>query len=270
MLLETAQGTLYYHRFGEGPRQVIGLHGYGETGAHFATLGALLGKEYSLLCPDLPLHGQTNWTAPLEPETFLALIHQLCEKENWRTENLMVMGYSMGARLWLAGFFLHPEKFNRLILAAPDGLVVNPWYRFATQTPIGNRVFRNTMLRPGWFFKATALAQKTRLLNDSVFKFIHRYLDDPQQRKQLYERWIYFRHFHSHPAATTRLIRRHQVPVQLIVGQHDRIIPPALGKRWQQQAGPSCRLHILPAGHRLLQGEPAETVAACILQTGES
>lgn len=271
MFLETAAGSLHYHRFGNGPASLVCLHGYGETGAHFAALGDCLTADYTLLCPDLPLHGETRWTGqPLSPETLTNLLFALCEKEGFAAGRLAVLGYSMGARLLLAALLQRPDAFSRLVLVAPDGLTVNAWYRFATQTLAGNRLFRYTMTHPGWFFRAAALAEKAHLLNESVFKFIHRYLDDPQQRQALYERWTYFRHFRSRPPEATRLVKNNRLPVQLILGRHDRIIPPTLGQRWQARCGNSCQLHIIPAGHRLLQGAAAETVAAIILQPGKS
>lgn len=271
MFLETAGGSIHYQRFGRGATPVVALHGYGETGQHFAALGSLLAEEYSLLCPDLPLHGETRWTGqPLSPDTLTDLLFALCEKEGFAAGRLTALGYSMGARLLLAAFLQRPGAFGRLVLVAPDGLTVNAWYRFATQTIAGNRLFRYTMTHPGWFFRAAALAEKARLLNESVFKFIHRYLDDPQQRQALYERWTYFRYFRSRPPQVTLLAKNSRLPVQLILGQHDRIIPPALGRRWQARCGDSCQLHIIPAGHRLLQGAAAETVAAIILQPGKS
>ena len=280
MFLETAGGTIHYKRFGEGPRFLIALHGYGENADHFATLGSLLGWEYSLLCPDLPLHGQTNWHSALDPSSFLDLIDQICqqeartqgnetdgkEKQPAAVKKLTVLGYSMGARLWLSAYRQHPEKFEQLILVAPDGLIVNPWYWFATQTRVGKGVFRRTMANPAWFFKATQWAKKIKLLNESVFKFTHRFLDDPRQRQELYERWTFFRSFRSVPSETAQLVKNRQTPVLLLLGKYDRIITAANGKRWQAKAGPSCRLEILPAGHRLLQGPSAEAIAASILQ----
>lgn len=301
MFLETAGGTIHYKRFGEGPRFLVALPGYGENAAHFETLGALLGEEYSLLCPDLPLHGQTNWHSALDPSSFLDLIDQICqqeartqgnetggkgnqpganenlataigkqagtiEKQPGAVKKLTVLGYSMGARLWLSAYRQHPEKFEQLILVAPDGLIVNPWYWFATQTRVGNGVFRRTLANPAWFFKATQWAKKIKLLNESVFKFTHRFLDDPRQRQELYERWTFFRSFRSVPSETAQLVKNRQTPVLLLLGKYDRIITAANGKRWQAKAGPSCRLEILPAGHRLLQGPSAEAIAASILQ----
>ena len=45
-----------------------------------------------------------------------------------------LIGYSLGGRVALSWWAREPERFSRVVLMAPDGLVKNPGYRFAVDT----------------------------------------------------------------------------------------------------------------------------------------
>jgi pimeloyl-ACP methyl ester carboxylesterase len=86
------------------------------------------------------------------------------------SQQLTLLGFSLGARIALTLYEANPEKVERLVLLAPDGLKVNFWYWLATQTWIGNKLFACTMQHPGWFLLFLKLLNKLKLVNSSIFK----------------------------------------------------------------------------------------------------
>ena len=138
-----------------------------------------------------------------------------------------LLRYSMGGRIAMRLLQDEPECFDRLILAAPDGMVINPWYWIATATSVGNRLFRWSMRRPALLFLALRFCQALRGLNPSVFKFAMHYIDDAKSRQNLYIRWTGMRLFKPDLPQIAAAIIRRQLPVTLIYGKFDRII------RWQ-------------------------------------
>src|SRR5690606_35857699 len=132
---------------------VLCFHGYGETGKAFSFLEKAAADRYSFIALDLPYHGETEWREGLEFTTNdLLTIIQLIKKETGRADDhAILLGFSLGGRLALQLYEISPQTVNRIALLAPDGLKVNPWYWFATQTILGNRLFALTMQKPGWF-----------------------------------------------------------------------------------------------------------------------
>ena len=247
---------LHYHHWGSGDKLLLCFHGYGENAATFAFLAEPLGDEFTILAIDLPFHGQTDWKQGLSftMEQLLAILETLLPgigippATRW-----YVMGYSMGGRIALSLLEAAPEKMNRLILVAPDGLILNPWYWLATQTSPGRLLFRYTMFHPGWFFLLLRAGNALKLVNPSIYKFVAAYIDNPGVRHDLYFRWTGLRKFRPRLPAIRDIIRQRQLPVRMLYGRFDRIIRVERGEQFRKGIEPYCLLKVLPAGHQLLQ-----------------
>jgi pimeloyl-ACP methyl ester carboxylesterase len=144
---------------GSGSHILFAFHGYGESAASFAVLtDAIEGApdhDLTFVAVDLPFHGGTDWRETallLEPHDLLCLLEEIAGSFPGRTGSWSLLGYSMGGRIALHLLQLAPDRIERMVLLAPDGLKVNPWYRLAAHTAYGNRLFRRTMQRPAWFF----------------------------------------------------------------------------------------------------------------------
>lgn len=274
LTLQPGGQQVSYHQFGSGPELMICLHGYGENGSAFSSLEPLLGQLYTLVCPDLPLHGATRWNQPAmdltDMDNLLQALSRQVAGQSRQVEGLPVpfalMGYSMGGRLAMAYAEQFPHRLSHLFLLAPDGLGLNFWYWLATQTGIGNTLFRFTMRHPDWLFEAMELGKYLGLINQSIYKFSHHFLDDPLQRKLLYERWTFFRLFRPRINRLQQAIRRHHLPTDLFFGKFDRIITANQAGPFKSLTGGPCRVFLLEAGHRLLKPPNAITIADKILE----
>ncbi|HVU54015.1 MAG TPA: alpha/beta hydrolase [Puia sp.] len=248
------ESRIHYYRWGRGPQLLLCFHGYGESAAGFAFLEEFMGDAFTILAIDLPYHGQTDWKeAPLTAATLLAIIDEILTGTHTQKKDWWLMGYSMGGRIALSLLEQAPERIARLILLAPDGLVVNPWYWLATQTNPGRRLFKWTMYHPGWFFFILRTGNKLGLVNPSVYKFVANYVDNRKIREELYTRWTGLRLFKPRLAAIKDSIRRRQLPVQLLYGRFDRIIRVERGEQFRKGIEPWCELTVIPAGHQLLK-----------------
>jgi pimeloyl-ACP methyl ester carboxylesterase len=259
------EGSLFhYHQFGHGTELVCCFHGYGEEGSSFEAVANLLGDQYKFIAIDAPFHGKTDWSGGLffEPKRLLALVNQLVGEET----QISLFGYSMGGRMAMSLFQLMPHRVKQMVLVAPDGLHKNKWQWFSTQTLLGNKLFQYTMKNPSWILGLIGLANKTGLLNKSVSKFVHYYLDDPKQRADLYIRWTTNRRFRPDLGLMKLLIRKYQVPVQLIFGKHDRIIIAKRGIQFSKKNENLIQVTELDAGHLLMQKKHASTIADRFIQ----
>ena len=256
---------IHYLRGGTGNKLLICIHGYGETASSFSFLEEALGSEYTLLAIDLPFHGATEWKEELffSPEDLLSLIHEMTS--GWSLETRWsLLGYSMGGRVVLSLLEKAPKKVQKMVLIAPDGLTMNPWYWLATRTKGGRCLFRFTMRYPGWFFIFLRAANVLRLVNPSIFKFITTYIGDRQVRQDLYTRWTTMRCFRPDLSAVKRVIREEHLPVRLIYGRFDRIILVARGETFRKGIEPYSKLSVLPTGHHLLQPKNLDSIVSAI------
>jgi pimeloyl-ACP methyl ester carboxylesterase len=265
-----------YSWWGTGKKLLLCLHGYGESATSFALLEQALGKEFTILAPDLPFHGGTQWKDGLyfDPAKFPALMEEIIDRLPFtpaidgspapRFDRWWVMGYSMGGRVALSLLEYVPEKIAKLILLAPDGFKMNGWYWLATQSRPGNLAFRRIMHRPHSLFRMLRIAGKLKLLNPGIHKFMFRYIEDPQVREELYDRWTVMRGFKPDIRSIRSIIRERQIPVNLLYGRHDHIIRSATGERFRKGIEPWCRIDVLDAGHALLQPKFLDTIIALL------
>ena len=269
MFIQLQKHTIHYERYGKGPEMLCCLPGYGETGKEFEGLAMQLQLQFTIIAVDLPLHGLTTWQQDsFEPEDLHHILQALAEQEGFAGKTITLAGYSMGGRLAMAYTEKFPQWVNRLILLAPDGLHLNFWYWLSTQTTIGNRFFAHTMSNPGWLFFGMKWGRKLKLLNESIAKFSHRYLDDPDQRKNLYERWTLFRSFKPNLRQLKKIIANQPLPSLLLFGHYDRIIPPMLSKKMMIKNNSQIHVAVIEGGHRLLKQQFAPTIASIITSSG--
>lgn len=252
------QSSFAVQVWGHGPQMVLCLHGYGETAAHFAFLQQL-GAGYTIAAIDLPYHNNTVWQEKdkLAPAGLLTVIDQL-QRQLLKTHTtlnpkIILLGYSLGGRVALSLYEQAPQLFGKLVLLAPDGLKVNRWYWLATQTFVGNRLFKFTMQHPGWFFGMLRLLNKLGMVNTSIFKFVNFYIGDARVRELLYKRWTVLSRFRPGLPRIQSLIKTNHTPVRLVYGKYDKIIVPVVGERFIKEIPEQGSMTVLPTGHQLLQ-----------------
>jgi pimeloyl-ACP methyl ester carboxylesterase len=258
------QSQIFCRRIGNGPKFLLCFHGYGETSASFDVLESKLGHEYTVYAFDLPLHGKTRWQEGMacSPEMWLEIV-QHCIPDN---RKVTYLGYSMGGRVALSLFQLKPELCNRLLLVAPDGLTMNTWYWLSTQTRLGNRLFRYTANNPNWLISLMGAGKRLRLLNKSIHKIAHFYLDDDEQRSKLYERWTMMRRFKPRLDIIKDQVLSHEVKLVLLFGRFDKIILSAHGQQFIQGIEEFAQVRIINAGHQLLKEKYVPVITELMIE----
>jgi pimeloyl-ACP methyl ester carboxylesterase len=253
-LIPFRSSHLHYYHWGRGDKLLLCFHGYGESAASFAFLAEALGSEFTILAIDLPFHGRTDWkeTLPFTVDQLISIIDTLLADAPPETP-WYLMGYSMGGRVALSLLEKVPERIKKLVLLAPDGLRLNPWYWLATQTAPGRLLFKWTMSHPGWFFFILRAGNTLKLVNPSIYKFVANYIGNWQIRQDLYIRWTALRRFRPGMRAVKAIIHQRQLPIRILYGRFDRIIRVERGEQFRKGIATYCQLIVLPAGHQLLQ-----------------
>ncbi len=260
------KSRIQYSCWGTGPKLLFCFHGYGESAGSFSFMEEVLGRDYTLVAIDLPFHGKTDWKEGLffDPPDLLTLLEEITTRLPGRKRPWTLLGYSMGGRVALHLLQLAPEKIDNLVLLAPDGLQMNPWYWLATQTGPGNRVFRFTMAHPAWFFFLLRIGNALKCVNPGIYKFTIRYIDDVKVRQNLYARWTTMRGFRPRLPVIRDIIRSRNITIRLIYGRYDRIIRSERGQYFRRGIESRCTIQVLPTGHQLLQPGNLEIIQKAI------
>lgn len=254
------------YRFGSGEKIAICFHGYGEDGSTYRFLERCAGDQYSFFSIDLPFHGKTQWNEGLI-FTHMDLQHIIMEMlgdDTHRLEtgnlHLSLLGFSLGGRIALSLYQAQPDRIEKLVLLAPDGLKVNFWYWLATQTQLGNNLFAFSMKHPGWFLGFIKLMNRLGVVNSSIFKFVNYYIGNAEVRDLLYKRWTTYRKLKPELHYIKNFIRHNNTPTRLVYGKFDRIILPVRGERFQKGIEEQCTITVINSGHQVLHENHVEGI----------
>lgn len=264
--IEYKNSNIGYYLFGSGQKILIGLQGYGEESNQFKILYPYLSERYTIVSIAFPFHNGTVWKEsldllPLEWSMIIKeIINAVSKEKQYNYINFSLAAYSMGGRI---GFHLLGEKllpFSEAVLIAPDGLRVNPWYYIATQTMIGNALFKYTMDNPGWVFQLIKPIEKLGLLPGILLKFAKRYLENEEERKLLYLRWTTMRRFKASSNKIKKVCQNGGTKLTLVYGKYDPII---LKKRSAAlRNANNIRIEEIEASHQLIKEKYAAQLAA--------
>lgn len=213
----------YKTRKVEGKPWLFFLHGYGQDYRCFDPVYERAGMDYSFLALNLPFHGESSMEQGfLRPEHWLEALEELFSRTGCRP--LRAIAFSMGAKFLLLAAEKRPEWFEELILLAPDGLVKNPWYRFATGTAFGRFILRAAVrLIPG-LKGLLHLLVLLKILRSGMTRFALSALADEDGRSRLLKVWIGFRKIWP-DLDQLRARCRGKLKITVYLARYDSIIP---------------------------------------------
>ena len=105
-----------------------------------------------------------------------------------------------------------------------------------------------------------------KLFNPSIYKFVHHYLAEVQQRMNLYRRWTTLRQFNPNLADVEKILLRESKRLQLLYGAYDKIIKAVYGQQFQKKAPEQVQVTVIEAGHVLLREKYVNTICELLVQ----
>ena len=66
------------------------------------------------------------------------------------------------------------------------------------------------------------------------------------------------------PEQLKKIIAKHHLPVIIFMGQHDKIIPPAIAMKFKQDLD-SVQVFVIEKGHRMIDNETARQISGSLL-----
>lgn len=247
---------LEYFIFGNGPKVLIAFHGFNNNAEDFRILGDFIGDEFKIVAVNLFFHGASKAEDDLvknglSTDELKKMFLQLADR--FPAKSYTLLGFSLGGRIVLKMVELLPEKIERVILLAPDGIHISRLYRLLTNSQIGKWVFKQSITNPSIFFKVAIFLRKTRLVSEKKFQFARQNFDTEEKRQKVFLIWMVFRKIISRKSDIKTIIRKHRISFDLFFGKYDMIIPPSIGRSLQKGVSEFVILNVLEAGHKLLK-----------------
>ena len=231
--LTTTVGKQVVWHGGAGPLLVL-LHGAGDQAGTWYKVAPKLKRHFQLVIPDLAGHGESD---PVEGVltlgTLLTALEQVLDAMPWRDAPMVLAGNSLGA--WMAMLYAqkNPQRVTRVILI--DGgpirnvseIGIMPKDREEARRALDAALDPSTPRRPNFVLDDMVRLSNTgpisRLLAAGVEDMSKYLLDDK--------------------------LASFQLPVDLIWGASDRLVPLDYAKKLQSQL-PHCTLTVIErCGH---------------------
>lgn len=249
--------------WGTGPKLLLAFHGYSNSAGLFAPLAQSLDAEFTTVSIDLPGHGQTKWPAGklLTPRMVAQLATDLCGEKG--VERCALTAFSMGGRVALRLFEEVPQKISQMVLAAPDGLTPNWLQSMTLNSGLGARFAADLGAHPERYGKLLEQLHKRRILSVSRYQFLKYHLGNTASIQRVQDALLPLRKLTPSIARIRRQILKNSVPVHLLMGTADNVIPIAPGVAFTKDL-PSAILHPLAKSHRLFDWETIQLIATLL------
>ena len=208
-----------------GKPWLLFLHGYGQDYTAFHPVYEVAASDFSFLAVHLPLHGESiiERKGILSKEEWALCLEELLGR--LATGPVRAIAFSMGAKFLLAATEKKPALFTELILLAPDGLVMNPWYGLATGTTAGRLLLRIFIrLFPAFRWLISFLAAM-RIVRPALKRFAFAELGSSMGRNRVLDVWLLFRKLWPDLNLLSEQCRNKPVRVIVYLGRFDGILP---------------------------------------------
>lgn len=258
-------GSLHYLKSGNGSRILLAFHGYGNNASLFSSFYPYLESDFTVVSFDLPHHGKSRWkeNALFRKEDLKILLEKVLKE--FHTEKISLAGYSMGGRVCLKIIEIMPERIDRVLLIAPDGLVFNPLYFFVTRSYFGKKIFRKFLTTPQRYLKLIDWIRSHDWIDASRYKFAMYYLNSSHDREFLLKVWPGMSLIVPDMKKLKTAIENHRIPVFIFMGIFDRVIPVEHAKRFKKGLK-SVQLFVLEKGHRVFDSSSLPQMAQCLIK----
>lgn len=259
-LFHWRNSSINYTEFGSGSETLICFHGYGQDCTVFSVLEPSLGKKYRLVSVDLPFQGKTIWgeKEKLNNELLADLMSRFLKHVS-ATDRISLLGYSIGGNYALGFAVAYKENINDLWLIAADGLKRKPAFNFITKTRLGQWIFKQFILSPGWFFSTAKIVKQLGLVNKKSLKFYKSTVDTISKRQELFDRWSSTANISPGVKKSINEICNSEISARLIYGRKDSVISYKSALRFKSLV-PNSQVKIVDKGHRLLVNETNEVI----------
>ena len=246
-----------YVETGQGDDLWVTFHGYGQSAEVMAHFMHHFRPNVRTIHFDLPHHGNSVLgKESLKPSELADLIGHLLKVTEQK--KCSILAFSLGGKLALKLVELTPGRIVEMVLIAPDGLKINPLYRFTTNTQLGKYLYGRVISNPSRVLGAAKILANLRLLDSKIEVFIRQQLESRTNRERIYKVWRAFRLISPDLVDIRSKIHRYHIKTTLVFGKHDKIIRPSLARKLDGISEGKVHIILLDKAHNLTTTSVAE------------
>ena len=255
-----------------GEQPMLAFHGYAQSANELQYFQPVLNGMYEAVGINHFFHDQAVYPSerkhhqPLSIQEIGELYMNIPAIKN--ADKISLLGYSMGGKIALALMELYPEKIDKVYLMAPDGLYMNPWYKFIVFTAFGRKLMKTTLYRPKVYFNLSKMAYKLGFVSEKLYHYFNGNMKNQAARFQVYDTWLAYRNIIPELNKIAENIKLHQIETHLIFGEFDSIIAPKIGERFQIKSD-FIHLHKVPCGH-MMNNEKVKKVLSKLINSSSN
>lgn len=252
---------LSYLIFGTGKENIIAMHGHGKHASDFDFLGD---KSKRVISINLFLHGHSTFSEErlkgnlIDINDVEKLLEKLLTKEN--INDFHFVAYSQGGRFVLSVLPYFAEKIKSVQLLAPDGLNDKNFYSWSQRRWWARRLFKRWTNKPKELIGIASGLAKIRVIHPKIVDFLKFYTGDEKKFKRAYQTWYAFRNLRPQPKLIRKALENHSIPLQITVGEYDRIITKKSAEGFLKKINKPESLNVIPAGHDFFREDVIEIV----------
>jgi len=178
---------LKYVKIGNGAKNAVAFHGFGQDQYYYTPFESIFGKKYTLYCFNLPFHGDDTTPKTEIPATrkMLKVFFQKFFDKN-QVAGFTNIGFSIGAKMSIALLELFPERIEQMLLIAPDGFKTNIWYNLGTGSKATRSLFKYFVDNPDYFFRFSNSMSSLGLVHPGVIRFAKSQMNSLEKREKVF------------------------------------------------------------------------------------
>jgi len=250
--------TLHYYKFGNGPKVMLGFHGYGMHGKQFKLLEPALGDAYTFIGFDLFFHKETKLKDQSLPvvkkgiakKQFADLILEFCEHEG--IERFSVIGYSMGTHYASVVTEELSHLIDEFIIAAPSSLNPGRLIPFFSKNKTGNKILEKLTLNKTFLVRMLKTFRALRVIDAEAYKILFGEIGTEELRFNCYACFTYLRTFETDEPRLLQALNEQNIKSIFIFGKRDKSFPPGIGKNFIAKVK-DAKVIILDEGHEMIK-----------------
>lgn len=166
----------------------------------------------------------------------------------------------MGGRMALSLLTIIPEKIDRMVLIATDGLVFNFWRWLVSETIFANGLIRHAIKNPSWALGLIKRVEKLGLIKKTLSTFLAHQFSDETKRKVLYQQVVSNKKIKPNKRVISQLIKQYSISVRMMYGEDDQIVPAKNAIHFQKKIGKLVKVKRVKWGHSLLNESQVQNI----------
>lgn len=247
--------NVYYefHRSSSANKTMVLIHGFLSSSFSFRRLTPFLNKDFNVLLVDFPPFGKSGktkkfiYTYENIASTFISLLTSL------KLDRVILVGHSMGGQISLHMAYLRPDIVDSLILLGSSSYLkpANRVIRYSSYLPFFPIIVKRWLAKSGLLNNLQNVVFNHNMINEEM---LNGYLE-PFLNEEIFR-------------GLTKLVRDREEELSsevlgkittdslLIWGEHDRVVPLAVGRRLHQDLANSKLIVLSETGHLVPEEKP--------------